>query len=434
MSGKTYAWDERLIAARRAFKVLWEERRRPLGDGAPGEKPVPVALAAYLLGRGGNVCRLERRMAQDAGEPAGECPGGLLRTVRELEKVLESLKGLIRDRRYETLRRILSRCHAAGEVPAPDGPAPEGPVVTFPERLPDDLTWQRFLWLATGALPQDTGLAVLAGLGAVVGGVEFGLYVRGGDPEEGQDRADEDPLIRALIHAATALPWECTRDIAPLAVAKRLAPQVTPARSGDWLAEMKQLVPTRKVVNLDVNSPCVDVRCGDQVFEIDYSIQESVVRITSARDGDMWMKRVIPPQDSSPSAEEGARGRPGYLGIWLVQKDREVWRHGYTDPVRFGGKSRLWDLLKVFILSHGVTLSKGKLYKQVWAPANLGPEDSTIYWAIHKLNKKVAPLENWIENWKGEGYRLVDESVASRGPRGNSTGRRVGRRIRTPRN
>jgi DNA-binding winged helix-turn-helix (wHTH) protein len=424
MRGKTYLWDEQLIAARRAFRARWEERRRPLGDGAPEEKPVPVALAAYLLGRGGNVCRLEQRMARDAGEPAGECPGGLPRTGRDLEKALEALKGLIRPRRYETLRGIPSRCHPAGEGPAPDGPAPEGPVVALPERLSDDLTWQRFRRLATDALPPDTGLGVLAVLGAVVGGVELGLYVRGVDPEGGPDRADEDLLIRALIQAATALPWECTRDVPLLAEARRLAPEVMTGQFGDPRAAMMQLAPAKKLVKLPADSPWIELRYEDMVLEIDFNIQEGLIRINSPHHLSVLMERAIPRSDPSSSEGEADRGRSRYLGLRLAETDREVRRDGYDSPVRFGGNSRLWDLLKAFVLARGVILSLNKLYDQVWRSVGSHPENSTIQWAIHELKRRMDPLGTVIENCKGVGYRLVDSSAASVGPGGSSTGRR----------
>jgi hypothetical protein len=408
VSRRTYRDDPGSIALKRAFRGRWAEHRRvPRNERAEGE-PVPPALAAYLLGRGGHACRLEQRMLLDVGDPTGEEADWLPRSVRDLEQALEALRGVVRDSRYRKLRDILSRCHPALNAPTSTSSVPTPPTPATPGHFPDKKTWQRFGRLAIGAFPPDTVLGALAVLGAVVGGVELGLYERAGMPEEGLGRAEANPLVRAIIRTAISLPEEWARDAPLLLKARGSAPHVATSRSMDWLAQMMP-ARTRRVVEVDARSPQVELRYNDLVIEIDFSIQKDLMRITPLRPVRVLVEPPALKSDASPTAGRAYRGRP-YLGLTLAEERREVQREGYPSTIKFKGNTRLWELLKTFVWSGGAVLNKGDLYRQVWASAGATPDDSTIYWAISKLKSKIRPLGVEIENQKGVGYRLVETS------------------------
>lgn len=117
--------------------------------------------------------------------------------------------------------------------------------------------------------------------------------------------------------------------------------------------------------------------------------------------------------DNQPANTEAAK-KPvaGYLGLVLDPTRHTAYRQGYP-PLKLAGNVRLWQLLETLYGRQDAYHRKNDLAHDVWGPAEIDPEESTIWSAISDLRKYLKQLGLTIKHTKGIGYRLEELRVVT---------------------
>lgn len=343
-----------------------------------GRRPLPPA--AYRLLHHSFTVRLWHLLAWDCPRWEGT-EAGVPVTLAEMEESLHVLAENIPANLYTEMKAALAHC---GKL-ADDGAGGQLGLA------PGKALWQQLRSLADRALRKDTTLQGWANLGAAVGEAELRLYAEAG--------ADVVDVLQPILVAIKGLP------AGAIAVCPTLA-RLSSVPGGKDAVKLVKLM--QKAVGAvdewpdEENEAAIRHLAAVTVGGVNAAIEDALKTIPGVE--------VVAPVIEDDAAPEL---HPGHLSLILVTDRHEVRRVGYRQPVSFGGKVILWQLLETLWRRREGFYPKEELIRAVWPDVIVS--ESTFWGAINDVRELLQSLNVTITYTKMLGYRLEESGLEGRG-------------------